>query len=319
MLLAGGFTGLAAFVTAFFLFVHFWSTGVRERETEWRAATLELETGKVKAELAKANADIASAKAEIAEANKQTASLEQNAAEAQRHLAVANIRAAEANQKAEKAQNDAAEARRDLDVVNARTAEANQKAEKTQKETAEAQRDLAFANARAAEANQKAETAQSDAAEARRDLAVVNARAAEANQKAEAERLERLRLQLQIGPQDLTGQPRSELVALFRSFGAQSVDVFAYAEGSGQDTPSLAKTMIAVFREAGWRARYWTAIGGAVTGVVVVTRQGSDEYIESAANSIVLGLRHWDFVASSLAGTSISLQMTPRKYPGQRE
>jgi hypothetical protein len=58
--------------------------------------------------------------------------------------------------------------------------------------------------------------------------------------------------------------------------------------------------MIAVFTEAGWRARYWTTIGGAgvVTGVAVATRQGSDEYIESAANSIVLGLRHWDFAAS---------------------
>jgi len=200
----------------FSLFVQFWSSGVRERQAEWRAATLELERGKAKAELAKANADIASANAEIAETNKQKAGLEK------------------------------------------------------------------------------------DAAEARRDLAAANARAAEANQKAEAERLERLKLELPIAPQDLAGQPRSELVALFRSFGAQSVDVFAYPEGSSPDTHSFAQTMIAVFTEAGWRARYWTTIGGAgvVTGVAVATRQGSDEYIESAANSIVLGLRHWDFAAS---------------------
>ena len=216
LLIAGGFTAVAAFATVFFLFIQFWSSGVREHQTELRTATLELETGKAKAELAKANADIASANAEIAEANKQTASLEK------------------------------------------------------------------------------------DAAEARRDLAAANARAAEADQKAEAERLERLKLELPIAPQDLAGQPRSELVALFRSFGAQSVDVFAYPEGSSPDTHSFAQTMIAVFTEAGWRARYWTTIGGAgvVTGVAVATRQGSDEYIESAANSIVLGLRHWDFAAS---------------------
>jgi len=216
LLIAGGFMAVAAFATVFFLFIQFWSSGVREHQTELRTATLELETGKAKAELAKANADIASANAEIAEANKQTASLEK------------------------------------------------------------------------------------DAAEARRDLAAANARAAEANQKAEAERLERLKLELPIAPQDLAGQPRSELVALFRSFGAQSVDVFAYPEGSSPDTHSFAQTMIAVFTEAGWRARYWTTIGGAgvVTGVAVATRQGSDEYIESAANSIVLGLRHWDFAAS---------------------
>ena len=216
LLIAGGFTAVAAFATVFFLFIQFWSSGVREHQTELRTATLELETGKAKAELAKANADIASANAEIAEANKQTASLEK------------------------------------------------------------------------------------DAAEARRDLAAANARAAEADQRAEAERLERLKLELPIAPQDLAGQPRSELVALFRSFGAQSVDVFAYPEGSSPDTHSFAQTMIAVFTEAGWRARYWTTIGGAgvVTGVAVATRQGSDEYIESAANSIVLGLRHWDFAAS---------------------
>ena len=216
LLIAGGFTALAAFATVFFLFVQFWSSGIRERETEWRTATLELQTGKAKAELAKANADIASANAEIAEAKKQTASLEK------------------------------------------------------------------------------------DAAEARRDIAAANARAAEANQKAEAERLDRLKQELRIAPQDLAGQPRSELVALFRSFGAQSVDVFEYAEGSSPDTAPFAQTMIAVFTEAGWRARYWTTIGGAgvVTGVVVATRQGSDENIEGAANSIVLGLRHWDFAAS---------------------
>jgi hypothetical protein len=216
LLIAGGFTALAAFATVFFLFVQFWSSGIRERETEWRTARLELQTGKAKAELAKANADIASANAEIAEAKKQTASLEK------------------------------------------------------------------------------------DAAEARRDIAAANARAAEANQKAEAERLDRLKQELRIAPQDLAGQPRSELVALFRSFGAQSVDVFEYAEGSSPDTAPFAQTMIAVFTEAGWRARYWTTIGGAgvVTGVVVATRQGSDENIEGAANSIVLGLRHWDFAAS---------------------
>ena len=216
LLIAGGFTALAAFATVFFLFVQFWSSGIRERETEWRTATLELQTGKAKAELAKANADIASANAEIAEAKKQTASLEK------------------------------------------------------------------------------------DAAEARRDIAAANARAAEANQKAEAERLDRLKQELRIAPQNLAGQPRSELVVLFRSFGAQSVDVFEYAEGSSPDTAPFAQTMIAVFTEAGWRARYWTTIGGAgvVTGVVVATRHGSDENIEGAANSIVLGLRDWDFAAS---------------------
>jgi len=131
-----------------------------------------------------------------------------------------------------KAKAELAKANADIASANAEIAEANKQTASLEKDAAEARRDLAAANARAAEANQKAEAEQKDAAEVRRDVAAANARAAEANQKAEAERLERLKLELPIAPQDLAGQPRSELVALFRSFGAQSVDVFAYPEGS---------------------------------------------------------------------------------------
>jgi hypothetical protein len=192
------------------------------------------------------------------------------------------------------------EARRDAAAANARAAETSRKAEAEQRDAAEARKDAAAANAHAAEASRKAEAEQRDAAEARRDAAAVNARAAEANQKAETESVERLTQEQQVAPQDLPGQARSELVSLFRSFGAQSVDVFAYADGSSPNTAAFAQTMLAVFTEAGWRTRYWTTTGGAgvVTGVGVATRQGSDENIEGAANSIVLGLRHWDFAAS---------------------
>src|SRR5208282_4594842 len=64
LLIAGGFVALAAFATLFFIFVQFWSSGVRERQAEWRTATLELETGEAKAALAKASADVARANAE---------------------------------------------------------------------------------------------------------------------------------------------------------------------------------------------------------------------------------------------------------------
>lgn len=73
---------MAAIGTVVSTLLQFWSGGVLDRHTEWRTATLELETTKAKAELGKANADIAKANAEIAEAKKQTAVLEKEAAEA---------------------------------------------------------------------------------------------------------------------------------------------------------------------------------------------------------------------------------------------
>ncbi|MGA2842816.1 MAG: hypothetical protein ABSG18_22165, partial [Steroidobacteraceae bacterium] len=36
LLIAGGFTAVAAFATVFFLFIQFWSSGVREHQTELR-------------------------------------------------------------------------------------------------------------------------------------------------------------------------------------------------------------------------------------------------------------------------------------------
>jgi hypothetical protein len=103
LLIAGGLTALAAFATVIFLFIQFWSSGVKERQTEWRTSALELQTETAKKETARlsaeaekaregiaqanaagetAKADAAKANAEIATAKKQTAALENEAAQA---------------------------------------------------------------------------------------------------------------------------------------------------------------------------------------------------------------------------------------------
>jgi hypothetical protein len=53
LLIAGGMTALAAVATVIFLFLQFWSSGVRERHTEWRTTALETETATAKEETAR--------------------------------------------------------------------------------------------------------------------------------------------------------------------------------------------------------------------------------------------------------------------------
>jgi hypothetical protein len=75
ILLAGAAAAVAACATVAFLFIQFWSSGIREQQANWRTSTLEVRAKTADAELAKANA-------EIAEAKRQAAALENDAAQA---------------------------------------------------------------------------------------------------------------------------------------------------------------------------------------------------------------------------------------------
>lgn len=80
ILIAGLLTAVAAAATVFFLFVQFWSGGVKERHTEWRTAELETRTVEANASLGIAQADIANANAKIAAANEGAAKANERAA-----------------------------------------------------------------------------------------------------------------------------------------------------------------------------------------------------------------------------------------------
>jgi len=80
ILIAGLLTAVAAAATVFFLFVQFWSGGVKERHTEWRTAELETRTVEANASLEVAQADIANANAKIAAANEGAAKANERAA-----------------------------------------------------------------------------------------------------------------------------------------------------------------------------------------------------------------------------------------------
>jgi hypothetical protein len=61
LLIAGALTALAATATVIFLFVQFWSSGVRERHTEWRTSALELQAEEARKDTATALRDAAKA------------------------------------------------------------------------------------------------------------------------------------------------------------------------------------------------------------------------------------------------------------------
>jgi hypothetical protein len=69
LLWAGAATALAAIATVTFLFLQFWSSGVREEQSNWRTSSLEVQAKRADADLARAKADIATADARAADAN----------------------------------------------------------------------------------------------------------------------------------------------------------------------------------------------------------------------------------------------------------
>src|SRR5471030_1223347 len=73
LLIAGTLTALAACATVTFVFVQFWASSVRERNSGQRTDQLEFQSEQAKAEFAQANAYIARANNKIAEAQRDAA------------------------------------------------------------------------------------------------------------------------------------------------------------------------------------------------------------------------------------------------------
>ena len=67
LLWAGAATAIAACATVTFLFIQFWSSNIRERQSEWRTSTLEVQAKRADADLAQAKASIAGADARAAQ------------------------------------------------------------------------------------------------------------------------------------------------------------------------------------------------------------------------------------------------------------
>lgn len=184
--------------------------------------------------------------------------------------------------------------------ANAEAAKANARAAGAQADAARAGERASALESDAAKARERTATLEKETAEAKAGIAVANARAAEANEKAEAERLERVKLEIRLAARTIPQQAHDAFVPLLRAAGSFRADVFAYAEGSTPDTAPFGQSLWSILNEAGWTAKYWATIGGAgvVRGIVVITREGSSDEIEHAADVLVNGLRAAEIAAS---------------------
>lgn len=162
---------------------------------------------------------------------------------------------------------------------------------------AEAQRGAAEANARATKAQESLALAEQHSVEAnakaegfRLDIAKANERAASATETAERERLERLRLETRLAPRSLSQFQQNDIRTRLAAHGPRGVDVLLF--GNTSEIVSITQQVLAAF-PTGWNIKLWSTLPGgmAVSGFVVVTRSGSDQAIETAADVIVSSLR----------------------------
>jgi hypothetical protein len=154
---------------------------------------------------------------------------------------------------------------------------------------AEAQ--VATAKADVADAVAKVATTDARIAEAQRDAARATQQAAQSNEIAERERLARLQLEARLADRTLTTEQQNRLVASLRSSNGITVDVVTYG-----DTPEISiisHLLIELMQRAGWTIRPVTAMGGqgAVRGILVGTRTGSDAATSAAAMFLIRSLQ----------------------------
>lgn len=136
------------------------------------------------------------------------------------------------------------------------------------------------AGVKIAEASEGAAKADERAAQANERAANAEHKAAEAN----------LALEIFKAPRSLTRSQQDRLRDKLELFRGVSIDIFRFGE-----TPEIVRfsTLLVVpLKEAGWSPRDWNSIGGgAATGVLVMTRQGTDNNVLMAASALVTALR----------------------------
>lgn len=91
LLIAGVITAFGACGTVAFLFVQFWSSGVKEAHLEWRTSEIELEAKRITGEIEQAKADVIVANERIATANAAIAKSGEHAAVLENETAKARL------------------------------------------------------------------------------------------------------------------------------------------------------------------------------------------------------------------------------------
>lgn len=134
----------------------------------------------------------------------------------------------------------------------------------------------------------KIEDAKRDAAGAQKESGIANQRAGEANARAETERIERLKLEAQIQPRELTLEQQRAIGISLHRFAGQNVSVRSYSLDS--EGWRLGQQVIAALRNGGILVTDSTAnlmhFGGMTTGIQVAGPQGARDLVEALTNTL---------------------------------
>lgn len=150
--------------------------------------------------------------------------------------------------------------------------------------------DLKDKDLKISEAGEKAATAETKAEGLRLDIAKANERAAEANRIAEQERLARLKLEARLADRTLTPAQRNAIRSQLATASGIVIDVVVWG-----DTPEIqiiSGLILGSIPRPGWKVQTAQAGGGgAVRGILIGTRAGSDASIIRASALLVSALR----------------------------
>jgi hypothetical protein len=117
-----------------------------------------------------------------------------------------------------------------------------------------------------------------------------------AERAAEAE----LALEKFKAPRTMTSQQQEQFRESLMPYAGRAIDMFLYGETT--DTVGLSQLLTILLSKSGWHCRIWTVTGGgAVSGVLVVTRPGGGATFEEAAAALVAALKTADVSAEKIA------------------
>ena len=188
--------------------------------------------------------------------------------------------------------------------------------------------DLRDKDLKISEVSEKAATAEAKAEGFRLDIAKANERAAEANRVAEQERLARLKLEARLADRTLTPTQQTAIRSQLAIVSGIAMDVVIWG-----DTPEIqiiSRLILDSIPRPGWSVQTAQAVGGgAVRGILVGTREGSDANVVRASTLLISALRSaglvcgpWPFeqlrFPSAMLNTTVTKHAPIRMFIGAK-
>ena len=152
-------------------------------------------------------------------------------------------------------------------------------------------------------------------AEANARAADAGLRAADANEKAEAEKLARVRIELQLAPRSISPDQREELKQKLAIFGGMRVDISAH--GGTHEIVLISHILATVLRSASWQADVKDVTSSvAIEGILVDVRDDAEPSTTSAALALVKALKDIGLATQYSPGATQMVERSGRMMTG---